>query len=125
MMSLADMNTMHDFENMSASDHEEVSVRFLVKFRDVYEDRIASGEIKATDIVGEQSVMVEDLLFAYFDFRRNTVPIPVPSPEFTCQQLIDFINDDVLLYISDEKPEMLEYEPRSGRYFILFDDEDD
>ena len=115
---------MHEFENMSPSDHEEVSARFLVKFRDVYEERIYKGEIKATDIVGEQSSMVEDLLFAYFDFRRKVVPIPIPDKNINCQDLIEFINDEILLFISEEKPELFEYDPSSGRYDILIDNKD-
>lgn len=122
---MTDSKIMHNFKDMSPSDHEEVSIRFLVKFRDVYEERIEQGEIKADDLIGEKSELVEDLLLAYFDIRRSHIPIPYIDANFSCKDMIDFINDEILHFLSDERPELLEYDPRDGRYYMLFDNDND
>lgn len=124
-MSFVDITSMNDFGSMSHSDHEDISASFLVKFRDIYEKRIQQGEISGTDKAGDKSDMIENLLAAYFDYRRELIPIPVPSKELTYQQLVDFINNEVLLFLSDEKPELFEYDKKTGRYFMLFNDDDD
>lgn len=116
---------MYDIENMSPSDHEEVSIRFLVKFRDVYEERMAKGEVSPSEKTEGKVEMLEGLLFSYFDIRRNIVPIPFLDPSASCQELIDFINDEVLLFMSEEHPELLIYDRSSGRYDILFEDNED
>lgn len=124
-MSFADIVNMNDFGSMSPSDHEDISASFLVKFRDIYEKRIQQGEVVATDNAGDKSDMIESLISAYFDFRRVQVPIRTPGHSMTYQDLISFINDEVLLFISEERPELLEYDKKTGRYFMLFDDDDD
>jgi hypothetical protein len=127
MMYFADKPVMsNDFlDDMSQADHEDVSIAFLTEFRDVYEERISSGEVDADDACGDKADMVEKLLFTYFDFRRPLVAVRSPSRDMTFRELVDFINDEVLHFISEEKPESFVYNKRDGKYHCVRSENND
>jgi hypothetical protein len=103
--------------DMSQQDHERTSIAFLLEFRDVYEQRISDKEVASSDECGDICDLVEQLLYAYFDDRRNSVPIRPPTPDMTYQELIEYINDEVLHFISEEKPEAFIYDAKDGKYY--------
>ena len=117
------MDYMENFEDMSQDRHEEISCGFFVLFRDTYEQRMYNKEVISSDLIGEKYILIEDLLVAYFDYRRPIVPIRKIDGNLTYSEFMDYINDEILHYISEEHPELFFYDEEDGRYYLFTENE--
>lgn len=120
-----DMDYMENFEYMSQERHEEISCGFFVLFRDTYEERIANKEISPNEKIGDKYILIEDLLLAYFDYRRPIIPIRKIDGSLTYKEFMEYVNDEILHYISEEHPELFMYDEDDGKYHLFGEDEDD
>lgn len=118
------MEDYNDFNNLTQEDHEDISLSFLVRFKEAYRERIKSGIINGDDESGVSADMVEKLICSYFDYRRSYVPISQPFPHFTYDELLDFLNNEVLDFIAEEKPEYV-FCDSEGEYYLIESEYDD
>jgi len=122
---LNSMDHMENFEYMSQDRHEEISCGFFVLFRDTYEERMLNKEVLPSDKIGDKYTLIEDLLLAYFDYRRPIIPIRKIDGNITFAEFMDFINNEILHYVSEEHPELFIYDEEDGKYYLFGEDEDD
>lgn len=92
---------------LTPQEHEVVSTKFLVMFRDSLSERINNGTLSEAAMCGSQSTMVDDLIWCFFDKNRDNVGIRHPTSIMSVSDLRDFINDEVLEVISQHRPEIL------------------
>jgi len=87
-------------EKRTKSQWEEAFVVCLVRLRDFFLDQ------KGQSLVGiERASAVQNLVFQYFLGRR--APISTCSCLMNCEDMAEYINDKVLDYIVDERPDLL------------------
>lgn len=110
---------MENFEEMSQDRHEEISCGLFVLFRDTYEERMENKEVIPSDLIGDKYILIEDLLLAYFDYRRPIVPIRKINETLTYTEFMDYINNEILHYISEEHPELFIYDEHDGKYYLF------
>lgn len=88
----------------------------FVKMFIVYRD-FALEEDQDTIIGPHISHVVNELLHGYFKDRYHNIPLRLPSKYMNFSALKTYINDEVLLYISEENQHLLTYDYQN--LFIL------
>lgn len=83
-------------------------VLLLIAYRNKLIDDINNQSILPEDLIKEKSDIINDLIFGYFEEDRLYVPIRGCNENMTYINLISYLNDEVLDYIAEERPGLLE-----------------
>lgn len=94
-------------------------IRMFINYRDY------ALEEEPHTIIGPQiSHIIDELLHGYFQERYYLAPIRKPSKYFNFSALLDYLNNHVLLYISEENEGLLELDFQNHFTFKNYGHED-
>lgn len=99
---------MHSKDRVfTQQEHEEISLSLLIKFRDYHQKKIEDGELDGNCICGRQAGMIDELIWCFFDSKRESSGIPHPSSLMTIDSLIHFIETEALPSMASIRPDVL------------------
>jgi len=92
---------------ISQEEHENISTRCLVNFTNNRKEDIILSKVDSESRCGNMAKIVDDVIWCYFDSRRDEMKIPRTSSLWTIGELVDFIDNIILSEIEADRPDIL------------------
>jgi len=101
------MHQEENFDNLSQSQHEAFATRMLVNWLETKRESVLTGQLDGDSLCGKYAGAVDGVVFCYFDSRRNSIKLRKPTSLMTVNDLLDYIEEEVLTCIEKDRPELL------------------